>query len=120
MAEGRDGGDFKIEVESHPFEKGKGGMLGTMTALEAVFHPGLYGSGIALGDPEVLEHSRVQNVVDTSQVVRAQIYMVEGIEEIFSEFDLAFMKRRLQPCHPKSAFYSPQGFLGAGIFAGQG
>src|SRR5882762_4779903 len=26
-------GDFKIEVESHPFKKGKGGMLGTMTAL---------------------------------------------------------------------------------------
>jgi hypothetical protein len=95
-------------------------MLGKMTALEAVFHPGFCGSGIALGDPEVLEHSGVQNVVDTSQVVRAQIYMVEGIEEIFWEFDLAFMQRRLQPCHPKSAFYSPQGFLGAGIFAGQG
>ena len=62
----------------------------------------------------------VQNVVDTSQVVRAQTYMVEGVEEIFSEFDLAFMQRHLQPCHPKSAFYSPQGFLGAGIFAGQG
>ena len=76
--------------------------------------------GIALSDLEVLEHSAVQKVADTSHGVRAQISMVEGIEEIFSEFDLAFMERRLQPCHPKSAFYSPQGFLGAGVFAGQG
>jgi hypothetical protein len=90
-----------------------------MTALEGVI-PELHGSGIALSDLDVLEHSGVQNVADTSQVVRTQICMVEGIEEIFSEFDLAFMQRRLQPCHPKSAFYSPQGFLGAGIFAGQG
>ncbi len=65
-------------------------MLGKMTALEAVFHPELHGSGIALSDLEVLEHSAVQKVADTSQDVRAQISMVEGSEEIFSEFDFAF------------------------------
>jgi uncharacterized membrane protein YhiD involved in acid resistance len=48
-----------------------------------------------------------------------QICTVEGIEEI-SEFDLAFVERSLQPCRLKSAVYSLQGFLGAGVFAGQG
>jgi hypothetical protein len=40
-------------------------MLGKMTALEAVFHPGFYGSGIALGDPEVLEHSGFRMLLTT-------------------------------------------------------
>jgi hypothetical protein len=47
-----------------------------------------------------------------------QICMVEGIKEI-SEFDLASVELSLQPCQPKSAVYSLQGFLGAGVFAGQ-
>jgi hypothetical protein len=71
-----------------------------MTALEAVIHPELDGSGIAVSDLDVLELSGVQNVADTSQVVRTHICMVQGIEEIFSEFDLAFLERRLQPCRP--------------------
>jgi hypothetical protein len=44
--------------------------------------------------------------------------MVEGIKEI-SEFDLASVEMSLQPCQAKSAVYSLQGFLGAGVFAGQ-
>ena len=40
-------------------------MLGKMTALEAVFHPELDGSGIALSHLEGSEHSRVHHVGHT-------------------------------------------------------
>jgi hypothetical protein len=40
-------------------------MLGKMSALEGVFHPGLDGSGIALSHLEVSEHSPVHHVGHT-------------------------------------------------------
>ena len=91
-------------------------MLGKMTALEAVFHPELHGSGIALSDLEVLQHSAVQKVADTSQGVRAQISMVEGSEEIFSEFDFAFAFNLA----PKISALFASGLPGRGCIRGPG
>ena len=68
-----------------------------ISALEAVFHPELDRPGIAFGGLEVLEHSGVQNVTDTSQVIRTKICMVEGIEKISTEFDLTLVERHLEP-----------------------
>ena len=105
-------GDFRLRC--HPFKKRKGRMLDKMSALEAVIHPELDGSGTAFSDLDVLEHSAVQNVADTSQVVRTQICMVKASRKSSRN------STGLSWNGAKSAFCSLQGFLGAGVFAGQG
>jgi hypothetical protein len=89
-------------------------MLGKMSALEAVIHPELDGSGTAFSDLDVLEHSAVQNVADTSQVVRTQVCMVKSSRK--SSRNSIWLSWN----GAKSAFCLLQGFLGAGVFAGQG
>ena len=110
MAEGV-AGDFRLRWNLTLSRKGRLGCLADDRFRSC------YPSRI---DLDVLEHFGVQNVADTSQVVHTQICMVEGMEEIFSEFDLAICGTAPSTLPPESAFYSLQGFLGAGVFAGQG